>query len=107
VKSEAEILLANKQRNLYLGLLFDGIGMLSFGIPLIGEFGDIVWAPIAGWLITKMYRGTAGKVAGVISFLEEAIPWTDFLPTFTLMWFYTYYIKLPESKPKRAARKKA
>jgi hypothetical protein len=83
----------NKNRDLILGLLFDGIGMLSFSIPLIGEFSDVVWAPIAGFLMTWMYKGKIGKVAGIFTFLEEIIPFTDVIPTFTLTWIYNYWIK--------------
>ena len=40
-----------------------------------------------------MFKGTAGKIAGVVSFLEEiGIFGTDFLPTFTLTWVYKYLI---------------
>ncbi len=84
---------AVKQRNLYLGILFDAIGMLSFTIPLIGDFSDVIWAPISGLLMAWMYKGKAGKAAGVVSFLEEIIPMTDFIPSFTLMWCYTYLWK--------------
>lgn len=83
----------NKNRDLVLGLLFDAIGMLSFSIPLIGEFSDVVWAPLAGFLMTWMYKGKIGKVAGVFTFLEEIIPFTDVIPSFTLTWIYTYWIK--------------
>ena len=83
----------NRNRDLILGLLFDGIGMLSFSIPLIGEFSDVVWAPIAGFLMTWMYKGRIGKVAGVFAFLEEIIPFTDVIPSFTLTWIYNYWIK--------------
>lgn len=82
--------LANKERNLFLGILFDIIGSLSFAIPLVGEFSDVVWAPISAILMAKMYKGSRGKVGGAISFLEEIIPFTDFIPSFTLMWIYTY-----------------
>jgi hypothetical protein len=37
-----------------------------------------------------MYKGTTGKVAGVITFIEEAFPFFDIIPTFTIMWVYTY-----------------
>lgn len=84
---------SNKNRDLILGLLFDGIGMLSFSIPLIGEFSDVVWAPVAGFLMTWMYKGRIGKVAGVFTFLEEIIPFTDVIPSFTLTWIYKYWIK--------------
>ena len=82
-----------KQRNLYLGQLFDAIGMLSFSIPFIGEFSDVVWAPLSGYILAKMYKGRTGKMVGIFSFLEEAIPFTDVIPTFTLMWIYTYIFK--------------
>ena len=52
----------NKTRDLVLGILFDAIGMLSFSVPLIGEFSDVIWAPFAGFLMTWMYKGTVGKV---------------------------------------------
>lgn len=83
----------NKWRNLLLGLLLDGIGMLSFVIPGIGEFSDVIWAPVSGWLMTRIYKGRVGQVAGVVAFVEELLPGFDFIPSFTLMWIYTYLIK--------------
>lgn len=83
----------HKIRNLFLGLLLDGIGMLSFAIPGIGEFSDVIWAPISGWLMTRLYTGKLGQVAGAIAFAEELIPGLDVIPTFTIMWFYTYVFK--------------
>jgi len=83
----------NKKRNLILGIVFDGIGMLSFTVPFIGEFSDVVWAPIAGYLMTRMYKGTVGKVGGIFAFMEEILPFSDFIPTFTLTWIYNYLIK--------------
>ncbi len=82
-----------KNKKLVLGILFDAIGMLSFTIPYIGEFGDVVWAPIAGFLMTKMYKGRVGRVAGILTFVEEIIPFTDIIPSFTITWLYTYLIK--------------
>ena len=81
---------SSKRRNLLLGLFFDAIGMLSFSIPLIGEFSDVIWAPISGIIMMRMYKGERGKLAGVFCFIEEIIPFTDFTPSFTLMWLYTY-----------------
>ncbi|MGB5430030.1 hypothetical protein [Eudoraea sp.] len=79
-----------KYRLLLWGLLFDGLGMLSFMLPGIGEFADLIWAPMAGWLMTRMYKGNPGKIAGVIAFIEEIVPGLDIIPSFTLMWLYTY-----------------
>ncbi|MBT8180884.1 MAG: hypothetical protein KJO53_04760 [Eudoraea sp.] len=83
-----------KYKLLVLGLLFDGIGMLSLLMPGIGEFTDLIWAPIAGWLMTRMYKGNPGKIAGLIAFIEEIVPGLDVIPSFTLMWLYTYVFKV-------------
>lgn len=82
-----------KYKNLFLGLLFDAIGMLSFAVPFLGDFSDIFWAPLSGWLMTRMYKGKIGQAAGVVTFIEEIIPGLDVIPTFTIMWFYTYVFK--------------
>lgn len=80
----------NKYKKLALGILFDALGYVTFLIPGIGEFGDIVWAPASAWLMTKLYKGRTGKIAAAVSFIEEAMPGLDIIPTFTLMWLYTY-----------------
>ena len=76
----------NKYQKLGLGILFDAFGYASFVFPFI----DIVWAPLSAYLMTKMYEGKKGKIAAVITFIEEELPFLDVIPTFTLMWLYTY-----------------
>jgi hypothetical protein len=83
----------NRTKKLLLGVLLDGIGMLSFSIPGIGEFSDVIWAPIAAFIMTRMYKGRVGKVASVLTFIEEIIPFTDIIPSFTITWIYTYYFQ--------------
>ncbi|MFT6935218.1 MAG: hypothetical protein ACJAUQ_001613 [Maribacter sp.] len=82
-----------KYKHLFLGLLFDSIGMLSLVVPFLGDFSDILWAPLAGWLMTRMYKGKIGQAAGIVAFVEEIIPGLDVIPTFTIMWLYTYIFK--------------
>ena len=77
---------------LVLCLLFDGIGMLSYVVPVFGEAIDFIWAPISGMLLVLMFKGSVGKLAGVFGFIEELIPFVDIIPTFTITWFYTYVI---------------
>ncbi|SDU02030.1 hypothetical protein SAMN04487762_1325 [Polaribacter sp. Hel1_33_78] len=81
-----------KYKKLGLSILLDLIGFLTI-IPL-----DLVWAPISGYLMTKMYKGEKGKIAGIISFLEEIIPITNIIPTFTIMWLYTYLFSKDNSQ---------
>lgn len=83
----------NKGTMLILSLLFDGIGMLSYLIPVLGEAFDFIWAPISAILLMVMFKGTTGKLAGVFGFIEEAFPFIDIIPTFTITWFYKYVIK--------------
>lgn len=75
----------DKYKRLILSLIFDAIGMIPFT--------DFIWAPISAYLMMKMYKGKEGKVAAVISFIEEALPFLDVIPTFTIMWLYTYVFK--------------
>ncbi|MFP2994867.1 hypothetical protein ABN763_03105 [Spongiivirga sp. MCCC 1A20706] len=81
-----------KYKLLLLGLAIDGIGLLSSSwvFPVIGDFTDIVWAPLTGYLMIKMYKGRTGKIAGTVSVIEELLPGLDVVPTFTLTWLYTY-----------------
>ncbi len=81
---------AGAVQQLILSIFFDAVGMLSFSIPFLGEFSDVIWAPLSGFILAKMYKGTVGKVGGFISFAEEILPFTDIIPTFTLTWIYTH-----------------
>lgn len=78
----------SKNKKLLLGLLFDALGYVSFIFPPF----DFVWAPASAWLMTKLYKGKKGKIAAAISFVEEALPFLDVIPTFTLMWIYTFVL---------------
>ncbi|HET8885117.1 MAG TPA: hypothetical protein VFM70_02065 [Salinimicrobium sp.] len=79
-----------KKTNLFKGLLYDFIGMATVAIPFIGPFLDLIWAPIAARKMSKMYPGKKGKIASILLFIEEILPGTDIIPSFTLMWLYTY-----------------
>ncbi|CDF79102.1 conserved hypothetical protein [Formosa agariphila KMM 3901] len=94
-------------KKLALSILLDAVGYVSFIVPGIGEFSDIIWAPASAYIMTKLYKGQQGKVAAGISFLEEAMPGLDIIPTFTLMWFYTYVFSSSSSKEKEIESKKS
>ena len=68
----------DKMSKLMLCLLFDGIGMLSYAVPVFGEAIDFIWAPISGMLLVLMFKGTVGNylskltlVDSLLSFLEK------------------------------------
>ncbi|NGX84128.1 hypothetical protein [Aequorivita sp. KMM 9714] len=82
-----------KYKLLRQGILYDLIGMSTMAIPVVGPFLDMLWAPLAAKQMSKMYKGNEGKLASVIVFLEEILPFTDIVPTFTLMWLYTFVWK--------------
>ena len=83
----------NKGTMLVLSLLFDFIGMVSYFVPVFAEVTDLFWAPISGILLVVMFKGTAGKLAGVFGFIEELMPFVDVISSFTITWFYTYVIR--------------
>lgn len=81
---------SDKKKLLIKGLLYDAIGMASGAIPLVGGFLDLLWAPYAAKKMSVMYPGKKGKLASVLVFIEEILPFSDIIPTFTLMWLYTF-----------------
>ena len=82
-----------KYKLLRKGILYDLIGISTMVIPVVGPFLDLLWAPVASKKMREMYKGPEGKVASVLVFLEEILPITDVIPTFTLMWLYTFVWK--------------
>jgi hypothetical protein len=68
----------------------DIIGYATYSIPFLGEFGDIIWAPISALIFYKTFGGWKGAFGGIFNFIEEALPFTDFIPSFTIMWFLKY-----------------
>ncbi|MBB1149806.1 MULTISPECIES: hypothetical protein [unclassified Myroides] len=82
-----------KRRQLITGLFLDLLGMASYLLPGIGEFTDLIWAPISAFILAKMYPGKIGKVGAIVNFIEELAPGIDIIPTFTLTWVYTYYFQ--------------
>ncbi|TCZ71824.1 hypothetical protein E0486_09465 [Flaviaesturariibacter aridisoli] len=71
-------------------IVMDLLGMASFGIPVLGEVVDLIWAPISASIYYRMFGGKIGILGGAFAFLEELLPGTDFIPTFTISWFIQY-----------------
>jgi hypothetical protein len=77
--------------SLAMCLLMDFLGYATYGIPFLGEFLDILWAPISAFIFFRMFGGTKGLFGGAFNFFEELMPGLDFIPTFTITWLIQYF----------------
>ena len=68
----------------------DLLGYATFAVPFFGEFFDLIWAPISAMIYWKTFSGFKGFFGGGFAFLEELLPGTDIIPTFTITWFLQY-----------------
>ena len=76
-----------KSTTLLFCILMDLVGYATYSIPFLGEFGDFLWAPISAVIFYKTFGGWKGAFGGVLNFVEELLPFTEFVPSFTIMWF--------------------
>jgi hypothetical protein len=76
------------KKNLFLGILFDAVECCLYSAFVWRVFRCYLGTD--GILMTRMYKGTAGKVEG--GNLRGNCSFTDFIPSFTLMWYH-YVIK--------------
>ena len=93
-----------RQPSLVFCVLMDLIGYASYTIPVIGEFADLVWAPISAIIFFLTFGGWKGAIGGIGNFLEELLPGTDFIPSFTLMWFMQRFGKKNVTPPARLSK---
>ncbi|APT23314.1 hypothetical protein BZL53_01130 [Flavobacterium columnare] len=96
-----QVIQKNKQATtgkLIISIIMDLIGYFSYLFPGAGEFIDFFWAPFAGFVMSLLYKGTVGKIAGILTFIEEITPGLDFIPSFIITWFYEYYQDQKEGK---------
>jgi hypothetical protein len=87
-----------KYKKLVKCLLLDAVGMLSFSIPVIGPFIDVIWSPIAAGISYKMFGEKRGKYTSLVTFIEEILPLTDVIPSFTIFWFIFDFLKIKNEK---------
>ena len=77
-----------KQPSLVFCDIMDLIGYATYAVPFLGEFGDILWAPLSSIIFFITFGGWKGAIGGMGNLLEEILPGTDFIPSFTLMWLF-------------------
>ena len=87
-----------KYKKLIKCVLLDAVGMVSAVIPAVGPLLDIVWAPIAASLSYKMFGERKGKYTSLITFIEELLPVTDVIPSFTIFWILFDFLGLGKEK---------
>ena len=74
---------------LLLCLLIDILGTSSELLPIVGEFTDIAYAPIAALALRSLFQGS--NVVFALEFAEEILPLTDILPLATICWVVETY----------------
>jgi hypothetical protein len=85
-----------KLPSLAVCLVMDFLGYATYAIPVLGEFFDVIWAPISALIFMRMFGGTRGFFGGIFNFVEEILPGLDFIPTFTITWFIQYFSRKKE-----------
>lgn len=77
-----------KYAKLVAAVLIDLIGFISYLIPALGEFFDMLLAPISAILVYILF-GKKFKWA-IFTLLEEMLPMTDVIPSATIAWYSMY-----------------
>ena len=72
---------------LVVSVLIDAVGASSYLFPGVGEAADAGWAPISATLVQALY---GSWLLTVLDFLEEALPFSDALPTACIGWVLEY-----------------
>ncbi|UKJ07853.1 hypothetical protein [Solitalea lacus] len=94
-----------KYTDLAICLIMDILGMSTYSIPLIGEVGDLFWAPFSATVFFFLFKRKFGLIGGAFNFLEEILPGSDVIPTFTLAWVGKYLIGKQQEEPDEGLKK--
>ncbi|HBT85319.1 MAG: hypothetical protein PHO13_03585 [Fermentimonas sp.] len=90
--------MGNKYKKLAKCIVLDIIGMSSAAIPVVGPFIDVIWAPVAASLSYKMFGNKIGKYTSLVTFVEEILPVTDVIPSFTIFWVLFDFLEIGKEK---------
>jgi hypothetical protein len=78
-----------KNRLLLMSLAIDFMGMLSYLFPIAGEWTDIATSLLTALAIFRGYHSVGWAAFG---FFEEILPFTDIIPSATIVWFYRFVL---------------
>ena|ERR1700730_17049600 len=94
------------QPSIIFCLLMDLIGFAtsSYTFPILGDLADVIWAPVSGLIFFLSFRGWRGAVGGMFDMVEELLPGTDFIPSFTIMWLFRNWQRNKASIPIKVTR---
>lgn len=93
--------MTTRQPSLLFCVFMDLIGYATYTIPVIGELADIIWAPLSAVIFLASFGGWKGALGGIGNLIEELLPGTDFIPSFTIMWMFQHY-RQRKNVPSRA-----
>jgi hypothetical protein len=88
----------SQKAKLIISILVDIFGYSSYLIPFFGELTDIGYAFIEAAWIWFSYKTAVGAAFGG---LEEILPYTDFIPTCTIVHFI---MKSKEKKKENSSK---
>jgi len=71
-------------------IIMDALGCATYLLPFLGEWFDIIFAPISAFIFYRAFGGRTGMIGSILNFVEEIIPFTDIIPTFTIAYIYEY-----------------
>lgn len=93
MKNLSTTLVVQKTPSLLFCVVMDLLGYATYAIPVLGELGDILWAPLSAFIFFKTFGGWKGAFGGMFNFVEEILPGLDFIPTFTITWLWQAFRK--------------
>jgi hypothetical protein len=72
-------------------IVMDLLGAATYILPFLGESFDMIFAPISAVVYYFTFGGKLGIMGGTANFIEEILPGTDIIPTFTITWLILRY----------------
>ena len=63
--------MSRKQPSLLFCILMDMVGYATYSIPVLGEFADLLWAPVSAMIFFASFGSWKGALGGVFNFVEE------------------------------------
>lgn len=87
-----------KKPSLIFCILMDLIGAATYFIPVLGEWGDAVWAPLSALIFYFCFGGKTGIFGAFINFAEEVFPFSDFVPSYCLGYLWIRYWEKKEKQ---------